>query len=524
MKKIAILSSLLIFGVLGILFLQGSTVVKSVRTLNKRNLAREVKALDRISYVRRVHPAASGREFVINISRQSDMAGLGSAISGAINKGEKNIVVKFAKGNYQFKHRAVQIIDKNIPDVCLSFIGNGAVLSGEGFNDESIKPLTSMKNIGAKVEIVDASKKMCRIRYSGALSKEAQSALKKGELQILLTEWYHTSYGKVEKVSGGWLYFTTDLGKSMGDYNVNSDYSFGKVTPRFQLWRRADDKAASTFLYMRNVTMKSMHVSGLDFSGSGDSRFIFELVRCGANDILFEKNTFTRLRWRAIHLEASRNVTISDNVFSGNVRDLIWSDGATEGTWIEGNTFDGSAMPSSNYPFIYAYGKEYYIGHNVFRDFPYTSMYLGRHFGGEKNFVSSGIVEHNEIYYTPQYLADYQSHTLMDSGALYVTTQNDLLIIRDNYIHDYKGIKGNNGIFLDDGSFNVKIYRNKVTGISNGTSIHSRRVKDLETRSDSKAKKTNFNNSILLNTVDGDILFEGREDGTCLYGGNIKVK
>ncbi len=524
MKKVLIITALISSVVLGMFIIQGSTVVKNTRTLNKRNLNREIKALDRISYARRSHPVPSGREYVINVSRQSDMASLGSAVSKAVDRGEKNIVVKFAKGNYQFKHRAVQLIDKNIPGVNLSFTGEGAVLTGEGFNPDSFKPLTGVKSVGAKVEVVDASKKMCRIKYSGSLSKEAQGALKKGDLKILLTEWYHTSYGKVEKVSGGWLYFTIDLGKSMGDYNVNSDYSYGKVMPRYQLWCKAEDKAASTFLYLRNVTMKSLLVKGLTFSGAGESRFIFEFVRSGADDILIENNTFTGLRWRAVHLESSWNVTIANNVFTGNTGDLIWSDGTTKDTWIEGNTFDGSAMPVSNATMIGAYGKNYYIGHNVFRDFPYSAMNLGRHFGGDKNFISSGIVEHNEIYYTPQYLADYQSHTLMDSGAIYVTTQNDLLVIRDNNIHDYNGIKDNRGIFLDDGSFNVKIYRNKVSGIANSYCIDSRRVKDLETRQDSKARKTNFNNTIILNTIDGELRFEGREDGSCLYGGNTIVK
>ena len=524
MKKNAIIAALLTTCVLFLLSLQSSAVVRSVRTLNKRAFNREIKALDRISYSRRSHPVPYGREYVINVSRQSDMPGLGAAISSAISKGEKNIVVRFAKGNYQYKHRSVQLTNKKLPEVSLTFTGEGAVLTAEGFNTATFRPLTGMKSVGAKVEIVDAAKNMCRIKYSGALPKEAQDALKKGDLKILLTQWFRTSYGKVEKVSGGWLYFTIDLHKMSGGDNVNADFTYGKVMPRYQLYCRAEDKAASSFLFFQDVTLRSMRVSGLTFSGAGGTRYVFELVRSGGEDFLFEKNTFTNLRWRAVHLASSRNVTIADNVFTGNMADVIWNDENTEGTWIVGNTFDGAAMPASNTPILNSSGRKYYIGHNVFKDFPYSAMNLGRHFAVEKKYESSGIVEHNEIYYTPQYYADYLSHTMMDSGAIYVYTQNDQLIIRDNYIHDYKGVKDNRGIFLDDGSSNVKIYRNKITGVPNSFSIDSRRVKDLETRQDSKARKTNFNNSVLLNSTDGDIRFGGREDGTCLYGGNTKVK
>lgn len=67
---------------------------------------------------------------------------------------------------------------------------------------------------------------------------------------------------------------------------------------------------------------------------------------------------------------------------------------------------------------------------------------------------------------------------LMDSGAIYTWTQNDQVIIRYNYIHDYTGASDNRGMFCDDGAANFKIIGNRILRIANSYCVDSRIIKD----------------------------------------------
>ena len=106
----------------------------------------------------------------------------------------------------------------------------------------------------------------------------------------------------------------------------------------------------------------------------------------------------------------------------------------------------------------------------------------------------------------------------MDSGAIYVSTQNDNVIIRYNYICNYSGILDNRGIFCDDGARNITIYGNIIYGIDNGFCIDSRQVEDA----DKSVRLNNTNNVIEENYLQGSIRFEGSADDNngCKYGRN----
>ena len=82
--------------------------------------------------------------------------------------------------------------------------------------------------------------------------------------------------------------------------------------------------------------------------------------------------------------------------------------------------------------------------------------------------------------------------------------------MRNNYIHDYTGSKDNRGIFGDDGTINATVTGNRILRIGNSYCIDFRRVECVETRSDSKVKKTNIGIKMYDNTVDGSVRFEPR--------------
>ena len=55
----------------------------------------------------------------------------------------------------------------------------------------------------------------------------------------------------------------------------------------------------------------------------------------------------------------------------------------------------------------------------------------------------------------------------MDSGAIYISTQIDSLLVEGNHIHDINGPTYNRGIFVDDGGSHIRIVGNTVERIAN---------------------------------------------------------
>ena len=169
-------------------------------------------------------------------------------------------------------------------------------------------------------------------------------------------------------------------------------------------------------------------------------------------------------------------------------------------------------------------GTDYLISDNEFVDFGYGSIGLGVWYKSEKTDPSCGIVEANTIYYTELYKEHISNHAIMDGGAIYLWTKNDGVIIRNNLIYNYSGIKDNRGIFCDDGAFNIQIYGNIITNIENSYCIDSRRAKYSEESQTAGTgiARSNIGVCIRDNIIDGRIRFEGNEniDNGCEKGTN----
>ena len=163
-----------------------------------------------------------------------------------------------------------------------------------------------------------------------------------------------------------------------------------------------------------------------------------------------------------------------------------------------------------NSPCIQCEGEDYLVSGNRFVDYGNCAIRLGVHFSVEMACPSSGIVEKNEIYQTDGYRSAAPMNLLMDTGAIYVCTQNASLEVRGNSIHDISGPYANRGIFCDDGTVNTAISTNTVERVANSYCIDLRRVLSVETRPDSKIRKVNVGNRLGANKVDGAIRFEER--------------
>ena len=115
--------------------------------------------------------------------------------------------------------------------------------------------------------------------------------------------------------------------------------------------------------------------------------------------------------------------------------------------------------------------------------------------------------------------------SLIDSGAIYVWTQNRDLTIFGNYVHDIYGYHGNRGIFCDDGVVNVTVRNNLVLNIESSYPIDVRKYFKVAWCKGSYVRKGNLGNKIEGNTVDGSCrLYVRKEDPGSSLKDNIVLK
>ena len=229
-----------------------------------------------------------------------------------------------------------------------------------------------------------------------------------------------------------------------------------------------------------------------------------------AESISFIGCSFEYIRGTVLSASATENIIFDKDIVRHTAGDELRFLSNCENVRVTNNLFENNGENISNSFCVNCREATYYIAHNTFRDFGYGAIGVGVWHGFEKKCPSRGIIEHNEIYFSPEYFSNAWQHMLMDSGAIYTWTQNDQVIIRYNYIHDYTGAGDNRGMFCDDGANNLKIYRNVVTNIQNSYCIDSRYGKDQR-----EGFTNNANNFMAQNVVDGRVRFQG-------YSGEIR--
>ncbi len=254
----------------------------------------------------------------LRIETQIDFDGLKASLLDLIASGEKNIVVDFDKGRYYYKFQHVYLADKQFPDVSIRFKGNGSTIisagkdlkndghavkysKGAGFidvNGNDYANYSRMFQSDSIVEILDDSTKLCRIHCSDL---QDIGVIDCSYVYIRLTSWFISYLYRVLKISGGYVYFIADNlapGYSQyGDYNVNYDYTVGKILPRFRLINvpiggckiastsegiinRSDESVihlceSGFFIFFLNCALKHLAIEGFNLIGCGvDSQII----------------------------------------------------------------------------------------------------------------------------------------------------------------------------------------------------------------------------------------------------------
>ena len=447
----------------------------------------------------------------ILVSSQADFDRLPQDVQRELARKPAELKVEFRPGTYHFKDNHLLLNQKaDCPQTRLVFEGNGARLVGTA-PDITMTPFFRADRL---VEVVDADKKLCRIRTKKRLQGH-------GRLYIQVSSWFRLYTGEVTEVKGRYLYFTVEkLERSGLNYNINGDFSYGKQRPRFRLVRVQDPAGpASTPVFnFTACNFRQVDISGFAFEKNAGLRmtnpdnFLIRFYSCRLGSASVHDCTFQSIRSDVVRIAYTEGVEIRNCVFKDCSRICVLSYNHSAGTRVVDNVFEQMGLdPEAEVtPCVKVEGSDYLVSGNRFVDYGCCAIMAGMHFTAEMKYPSSGLIERNEIYQTDAYRKEAPQNLLMDTGAIYVYTQNASVEIRNNDIHDIAGPCDNRGIFCDDGTVNAYIHDNKVARIENSYDIDLRRVLSVESRPDSKIRRVNVGNRVEKNQVDGKIRFEQR--------------
>ena len=526
-----VLVLLVLLACVKIIFAQQSPVERSFRECESYNGPEESFLSNR------------GNSFVIQVLTQQDLEDLTSAIKNAIKKGQHCIEIAIAPGVYYYDKVPVSLYKTDAKDVSISIKGNNTVLvaGGKDYSKGCMVSSPTRNNIyldsnrnlidlygevfdaNGPVEILDKDDKKCRMAIDQHCSFSP-------EIRIQVSEWYKSPIYRVTDVRGGYVYFDAhDLkyDKQKDCYNVQYDNSIASINPRYRFIEvgkvnafpdRLHECSVSQFLKLRNVKLRSFSVSGIEFHGcaKGEEAF-FSFQNVEADKISIANCQFEYMRPRIISLKKTGNLVFRDNVVSNCYGGALYSDVDCPKTIVKGNRFYRAEKGWTNSSCVVCYGEDFLIADNVFEDVSYSSIRTGYHHSLGTEMISKGVIEDNEIFFGEEYYSNPEKHSLIDGGAIYIGTLCKQVIVRYNYIHNYRGVKSNRAIYCDDGAMNVKIYGNVISGVTNAHSIFSWRA----TRINRKFSQSNDGIDFYYNVIWGKYKFDERPNSSCVHGKNL---
>ena len=488
---------------------------------------KELDSLDRIQpeTYKRLKP--EGRAYVIGVKTQEQFEGINDQITQAISAGEKNIKVIIERGVYHFHENHILRKNEQAADVSITIEGRNVIItSDEDYQLEEVptSPWQEMVQLDTLIEVVDKNEKICFIPFKNTLDNEKRTNLTK----VQITQWFRAPIYDVTKIDNDGIYFSaSELSyetkyRNKG-YNVNFDYLYKGSNPRFRLYDKIKEPKclASRFISLEDCHYRLFSISGITFSSNRSGAALIGMTGVDAQQIMVSDCTFEYICGNVANFSGTGNVMFDHNTIRHTDGNEVRFVNNCPNVRITNNVFENCGQSIGNTFCITCWESTYYVANNTFRNFGYGAIGVGVWHGFEKKYPSQGIIEHNEIYFSPEYFAQKEKYTLMDAGAIYVWTQNDDAIIRYNYIHNYGGMRFNSGIYCDDGASNCKIYGNVILNTPDGCSITSRRVEDQK-----EGFRNNANNFIANNVVDGAVVFGSSavDERHCHKGANFVIQ
>lgn len=485
---------------------------------------------------------------IVEIESQEQFDAINNLINEKIEEGYNRITVQLNKNEYYFKDGHLTFDGKDYADVTIMIKGNKSkIVASVGNQDVSLKHnpsyvsddynrfdyWTPVYYVDSLIEVIDFDKKICAAKCA-EIKKNAYEAMPESYIQV--TQWYHSKKYKIMRIEGDKIYFVVDdLRKTKDDYSINYDYSWQKKMPRVRLgnvesrlsknnrYTKALNYLSGCFLRIGKSHFNSFIIDSVSFIGNNVKSNLFSVSESSFHEDFIVKHCyFSSMRGGLLYFESTDNIVISDNSFANvdnsNYKFLIFADKKCKKTTIERNCFNRCGLSLSYSICVFCEGGNYTIRENSFVDFGYCAIRCGLYYQDTQGLSSNGVVEHNVIYYTKDYLSNISQYGLIDGGAIYIATKNDNLIVRYNYIHDISGAGSNRGIYCDDGAKNFSLYGNIILNVKNSRCIDARLDPALE-RFD-KTQVANVNKVMKYNIIDGGLKFEGKRSKSngCVKG------
>lgn len=422
---------------------------------------------------------------IITVTNQEEFNGAGRAILESLYRGAKNILVNIREGRYFFDDAFISLIVHQRPDVRLTIEGNGSEIVSSRNEKAVYCPLdassfsSNMIPVCAwgqwnqcedPIDIYDEEKKICRIPAHGVGFVNG--------MMIQISQWYETVICPVLKCDQNYIYFIDkDLSYSRERrcWSINEDIRFGGMMPRYRIFNpkiRAEYVCkGATFFSLYGSEFESISISGLNFIGNRSEYALMMIEKFNGAAFVVSDCTFSNLSGDAIYIISSNNVSICRNTFKHCERYAVWSDNPSNGTVISDNVFERMGQRIIYGGVVNCQGDRFSISGNRFTDFPYAAIQVGNHYTSTPANRCAGIVKDNTINYSESYVEERFDCTLMDSGAIYVFTICDDVVIKGNTIKNYTGKAQNRGIFCDDGAKNVTIRGNVIEMLDGNDAI-----------------------------------------------------
>ena len=368
-------------------------------------------------------------------------------------------------------------------------------------------------------------------------------------LWLWATHSWISSYEKIDSVADGYIYLTANPTIELYQCRLNTDYTTWKVMPRIKVINQYPSKNGiyidnqgllylpkqfdsifkcdkGSFLSLKESNLKSVEVSGLKFVGGNSP--ILDINRV-LDYAYIHDCEFVCQQDRAIRLDTDNGI-VKHNLFKHSMGTVITiPNNGHKNHIISNNIFTNCGQRLLNYGCIKVAGDSILISQNEFHNNLIAAINIGVHYASKALGPLYTIVEDNLIHNDSSILDGYMGNSLLDVSLLYIFTRNDNTIIRRNRFHGFRTVASGNGIFIDDGAFNIKVYDNLITDIEgNLYNINCR--KRIVEEAMNCAPDYSTNNFIANNIIDGPIRFEIRDDEESekypqsVYGGSIFLK
>ena len=475
---------------------------------------------------------------VIPVRSQEEFESLPRVLETAMLR-EEAIRVEFGPGTFFFGNDYLSLNGLECAGKELVLTGNGTRLVAEGEGNAVFSPDDGWVDLARDADfsrmgptrtalfypvpsLLHRGRFRLRVREPDLSEEEAS------DVYLVLTQWFQGALYKVRKISRGVAHL-----ERVGEHPTAwyTELRFGRCLPRYRMVNHPADRPtadlhrcmASTFCRLEDCRLGAFRVEGIRFLGNRAGEPLFRIRNLQSDSTVISGCSFEGIRSTVVACESSGHIHFRNNEAFRCYRGCFHTDPATVDARVEGNVFRDMGLALTNAPAVLCKGPEYRIAGNLFEDFAYAAVGVGTHFKETEDPVASGVVEDNEICMSEAF-RHRPMRVLIDSGAIYIWTQNAGTVIRRNYIHDICGHHGNRGIFGDDGVLGVRIEDNLVLDVHPSWCIDLRKRHKVQRMAGSKVEKANVANRVTGNVVNGRCrLYVRKDDPESYIGENLTL-